>query len=129
MFRKLIRERRCLIPANCYYEWKKMPVGKQPYCIRMADESPLFIGGMWNVWHAREAGCALHFHRSDDLPKRGISDSPRPDAGDRPPEDYARWLDPKNEKIADILAPFSAEGMVAYPVSKRVNSPRTMTRS
>jgi len=47
MFRKLIRERRCLIPANCYYGWKEMPVGKRPYCIRMEDESPFFIGGMW----------------------------------------------------------------------------------
>jgi putative SOS response-associated peptidase YedK len=54
MFKKLIRERRCLIPANCYYEWKQMPVGKRPYCIRMEDESPFFIGGMWDVWHARE---------------------------------------------------------------------------
>ena len=55
MFRKLVRERRCLIPANCYYEWKEMRVGKPPYCIRMEDESPFFIGGMWDVWHAREA--------------------------------------------------------------------------
>ena len=39
LFKKLIRERRCLIPANCYYEWKQMPVGKRPYCIRMEDES------------------------------------------------------------------------------------------
>jgi putative SOS response-associated peptidase YedK len=52
MFRKLIRERRCLIAANCYYEWKQMSVGKRPYCIRMEDESPFFIGGMWDVWHA-----------------------------------------------------------------------------
>jgi hypothetical protein len=40
MFRKLIRERRCLIPANCYYEWKRTKIGKTPYCIRMEDESP-----------------------------------------------------------------------------------------
>ena len=39
LFKKLIRERRSLIPANCYYEWKQMPVGKRPYCIRMEDES------------------------------------------------------------------------------------------
>jgi putative SOS response-associated peptidase YedK len=39
MFKKLIRERRCLIPANCCYEWKEMPVGKRPYCVRMEDES------------------------------------------------------------------------------------------
>ena len=44
MFRKLIRERRCLIPANCYYEWRQMPVGKRAYCIRMEDESPFCTG-------------------------------------------------------------------------------------
>jgi putative SOS response-associated peptidase YedK len=54
MFRKLIRERRCLIPSNCYYEWKQTLIGKTSYCIRMADESPFFLGGMWDVWHARE---------------------------------------------------------------------------
>ena len=37
MFKKLIPERRCLIPANCYYQWKEMSVGKRPYCIRMED--------------------------------------------------------------------------------------------
>jgi AhpD family alkylhydroperoxidase len=61
MFRKLIRERRCLIPANCYYEWREMPVGKRPYCIRMEDESPFFIGGMWDVWHAREPDALFTF--------------------------------------------------------------------
>ena len=40
MFKKLIRERRCLILANCYYEWKQTKIGKTPYCIRMEDESP-----------------------------------------------------------------------------------------
>jgi putative SOS response-associated peptidase YedK len=54
MFKKVIRERRCLIPANCYYEWMEMKVGKWPYCIRKEDESPFFIGGMWDVWHAKE---------------------------------------------------------------------------
>ena len=54
MFQKLIRERRCLVPANCYYEWKRTPSAKTPYCIRREDESPFFIGGMWDVWHARE---------------------------------------------------------------------------
>jgi putative SOS response-associated peptidase YedK len=53
-FRRLIRERRCLIPVNCYYEWKEMPIGKRPYCVWMEDESPFFLGSMWDVWHARE---------------------------------------------------------------------------
>ena len=84
MFRKLIRERRCLIPANCYYEWKEMPVGKRPYCIRMEDESPFFIGGMWDAWTREGRGSPLHVHCTDYVPERGIRNSPRPDAGDRP---------------------------------------------
>ena len=84
MFKKLIRERRCLIPANCYYEWKEAPIGKPPYCIRMEDESPFFIGGMWDVWHARkEEGEPLHVHGPDDLTQRGVRSGPRSDAGDR----------------------------------------------
>ena len=61
MFRKLIRERRCLIPANRYYEWKETLSGKRPYCIRMADGSPFFLGGMWDVWHTRESDALFTF--------------------------------------------------------------------
>ena len=68
MFRKLIRERRCLIPVNCYYEWKETPTGKRPYCIRMADESPFFLGGMWEVWRAREPEALFTFTVLTALP-------------------------------------------------------------
>jgi putative SOS response-associated peptidase YedK len=54
MFKKLIRERRCLIPANCYYEWKQTKIGKT-HCIRLEDESPFFLDGMWDLWHAMVA--------------------------------------------------------------------------
>jgi len=50
MFRKLVLRR----SVNCYYEWKEMPVGKRPNCIRKEDELPFFIDGMWDVWHAKE---------------------------------------------------------------------------
>jgi putative SOS response-associated peptidase YedK len=124
MFRKLIRERRCLIPANCYYEWKEMPVGKRPYCIRVEDESPFFIGGMWDVWHAREPEALFTFTVLTTFPNE-VSGT----VHDRmpvivQPKDYGRWLDPENEDVADILAPPPSEGMIAYPVSRRVNSPK-----
>lgn len=53
MFRELIRERRCLIPADCFYDWKATPAGKIPYCIRMADKESFFFGGLWDVWRER----------------------------------------------------------------------------
>jgi putative SOS response-associated peptidase YedK len=104
MFRNLIRERRCLIPANCYYEWKEMPVGKRPYCIRMENESPFFIGGMWDVWHAKEEDRLYTFTVLTTFPN-GVSEQ----VHDRmpvivQPKDYERWLDPENQDVADILA-------------------------
>ena len=44
------------------------------------------------------------------------------------PKDYARWLDSENEDVTDLLAPYPAEGMIAYPVSRRVNSPKNEGR-
>lgn len=124
MFRKLIRERRCLIPANCYYEWKEMPVGKRPYCIRMEEESPFFIGGMWDVWHAKEEDRLYTFTVLTTFPNE-VSAT----VHDRmpvivQPKDYQRWLDPENEDVADIIAPPPSEGWIAYPVNRRVNGPK-----
>src|SRR5215475_1147183 len=124
MFKKLIRERRCLIPANCYYEWKQTKIGKRPHCIRMEDESPFFIGGMWDVWNAREENRLYTFTLLTTLPNE-VSAT----VHDRMPlivqaKDYQRWLDRENEEIGDILAPYPAEEMVANPVSRRVNDPK-----
>ena len=124
MFKKLIRERRCLIPANCYYEWKEMKIGKWPYCIRRKDESPFFIGGMWDVWHATEENRLYTFTVLTTLPNE-VSGQ----VHDRmpvivQPQDYQRWLDPENQDIADILTTPPSEGWIAYPVSRRVNSPK-----
>ena len=125
MFRKLIRERGCLIPANCYYEWKQMPVGKRPYCIRMEHESPFFIGGMWDLWHAKEPEALFAFTVLTTLPNEGSGM-----VHDRmpvivQPKDYERWLDPENQDISDLLASYPPDGMIAYPVSRRVNSPKS----
>jgi hypothetical protein len=107
-------EGRCLIPANCYYEWKQMPAGKRPYCIRLEDESPFFIGGMWDVWHAREPDALFTFTVLTAFPNEvsGIVHDRMPRIVQ--PKDYARWLDRENADIADLLAPYPSEGMVSY---------------
>ena len=114
MFQKLIRERRCLIPANCYYEWKQTPTGKRPYCIRMADESPFFFGGMWDVWHAREPDALFTFTVLTTLPNKVSATVHERMPLIVQPKDCARWLDRENADIADLLAPYPSEGMVAY---------------
>jgi putative SOS response-associated peptidase YedK len=101
-----------------------MPVGKRPYCIRMEDESPFFIGGMWEVWHAKEENRLYTFTVLTTFPNE-VSRL----VHDRMPvivqlKDYWRWLDPENEDVSDLLAPTPSDGWIAYPVNRWVNSPK-----
>ena len=90
----------------------------------MEDESPFFIGGMWDVWHAKEEDRLYTFTVLTTFPNE-VSAT----VHDRmpvivQPKDYQRWLDQENEDVADILATPPSEGWIAYPVSPRVNRPK-----
>jgi putative SOS response-associated peptidase YedK len=124
MFRELIRERRCLIPADCFYEWKATPAGKIPYCVRMADNEPFFFGGLWDVWHeARENAIPSFTILTTEPNELAATIHNRMPVIVRP-EHYERWLDPgvkDVKKISEVFQHFPAEEMRAYPVSRRVN--------
>lgn len=49
-YREAFKKRRCLIPADGFYEWKKVPGGKIPYSIGMKDHSPFVFAGLWETW-------------------------------------------------------------------------------
>ncbi len=118
-FRSAFKRRRCLIPANGYYEWKQRPGGKQPYYLRVADANLMAFAGIWDRWEhegeiadtfaiittrANETTAPVH----DRMPV--ILD----------PGQYAVWLDTGG---ASLLTPYAGL-MVSHPVSTRVNSPR-----
>lgn len=129
MFRKLIRERRYLVPANYYYEWKRMPAAKTPYCIRMADESPFFLGGMWDVWHAREPEALFTFTVLTTLPNDVSAQ-----IHDRIPliiqqKDYSNWLDPANQDVSNMLVPYPSKGGTARDSRLSVPGPFCSPRS
>jgi putative SOS response-associated peptidase YedK len=119
MFRKLIRERRCLIPANCYYEWKEMKVGKWPYCIRKEDKSPFFIGGMWDVRQAKDEDRLYTFTVLTTFPNEVSGQVRNRMPVIVQPKDYERWLHPEKQDVADILATPPSGGWTAYPVSSQ----------
>src|SRR5881227_2284054 len=50
------RRQRCIVPVDAFYEWKKMPAGKQPYAIVGADGLPLAMAGLWERWKDRSTG-------------------------------------------------------------------------
>lgn len=124
MFRKLIRDRRCLVPVDWFYEWKATPAGKVPHLIQMASREPFFFGGLWDTWHEGSEDAIPSFTILTCAPNELMQT-----IHDRmpvivAPQDAARWLDPGQKDISDLLRPFPAEEMTARPVSTRVNSVR-----
>ncbi|MBZ5523659.1 MAG: SOS response-associated peptidase [Acidobacteriia bacterium] len=129
-FREALKKRRCLVPANGFYEWKKMgPKDKQPYNIGMKDDGLFAFAGLWERWRdpadkspeskpletltiLTTAANALVAEVHDRMPVI-LS-----------PDDYDLWLDPgitDPARVAELLRPFDARLMKKYPVSKRVN--------
>ena len=118
-FRDAFRRRRCLVPANGYYEWRAAPGGKQPYFIRMAGAELFSFAGLWSSWQGPDGpveSCVIITTSA----KEALAD-----IHDRmpviiAPEDYEAWLE---EGGQDLLRPSAGE-MQAYLVSSRVNNPR-----
>ena len=123
-YRKAFQERRCLILADGFYEWQKTDNGKQPFYIRMQDESPFAFAGLWESWrNGREI-------RSCTIITTAPNELAAPIHNRMPvildPEDYEMWLDPdfdERDPLTSLLKPYPADVMEAYPVSRRVNKP------
>lgn len=125
-FRTAFRKRRCLVPADGFYEWLKSPGGKTPIRIAPADGGLFAFAGLWERW-ADPAGDELLTFTivttdANEMLKP-IHDR-MPVILDRAAE--GRWLDPDLDpgKLQDLIRPAPPERLIAYPVSKRVNSPR-----
>ncbi len=125
-FREAFRRRRCLIPADGFYEWKRTDRGKQPFFFKMRDEQPFSFAGLWERWEGE--GEAIE---SCTILTTAANEVLAP-VHDRMPvilhkEDYELWLDAderKRELLEDLLLPYPASEMAAYPVSTLVNSAR-----
>jgi putative SOS response-associated peptidase YedK len=126
-FRDAMRWRRCLIPADGFYEWKRLGTKeKQPYNFGMANDSPFAFAGLWERWRGEDnkviETCTILTTKPNSLVA---------DVHDRMPvilrpEDYDLWLDPgvtAPSRMTGCLQPFDARLMKKYPVSTRVNSP------
>ncbi len=124
-FRRAFRERRCLIPADGFYEWKRTNGSKQPYYIHMKEGRPFAFAGLWESWND-DGGPAI---RSCTILTTG-SNALVGGIHDRmpvilPAGSYDAWLDPEAEKeeLTALLTPYPEDEMEAYPVSRFVNSP------
>jgi putative SOS response-associated peptidase YedK len=126
-FREALRKRRCLIPADAFYEWQQLNARtRQPYAIAMKSGQPYAFAGLWENWQTPVGEALASFTILTTAPNEimaSIHDR-MPVIVD--PKDYARWLQVQDKATPplDLLKPYPAEGMEAWPVSQLVGNVR-----
>lgn len=124
-FRNAFQKRRCLIPVNGFYEWKKTPHGKIPHHITHTTESVMTFAGLWEFWHDPEGRELRTFTILTTEPNEIMA----PIHDRMPviisPADRAKWLDSGTpiEELVAMLKPCPANWLKTDEVSTLVNSP------
>lgn len=125
-FRNAFKRRRCIIPADGFYEWQKRDNGKQPMFIHATDKRPFGLAGLWEMWSDPDGSmlqtCTILTTQPNEMMAQIHNRMPVI----LEPEDYDMWLDPGDdpEQALHLLRPYPAAKMEAYPVSTTVNNPR-----
>ncbi len=123
-FRNAFKKRRCLIPANGFYEWKGGDGHKQPYYITIPSDEPFAFAGLWESWDKEEPvykSCTIITTESS----RSVQDIHNRMPVILKSENHDKWLDPEIQDPKELMAVLQ-EGMIQdmkyHPVSTKVNS-------
>jgi putative SOS response-associated peptidase YedK len=128
-FKNAYKRRRCLIPADGFYEWKLNADGKtkQPMYVRLKDGKPFALAGLWESWQDDKGNEMRSATIVTTTPNKLMAQMHNRMPVMIAPKDFERWLakgDTPPEELDDLLVPYPDGEMEAYPVSKNVNSPR-----
>lgn len=123
-FSDALKHRRCLIPADGFYEWKRSGASKQPFCFELKDGELFAFAGLWDRWRDASGNWLQTCSILTTTPNAMTSA-----VHDRMPvilnaDAYELWLDPgmnHSAELSEFLRPFDARRMRCYPVSNRVN--------
>ncbi|HEX6822556.1 MAG TPA: SOS response-associated peptidase [Candidatus Sulfotelmatobacter sp.] len=123
-FRDPMKFRRCLVPADGFYEWRRTGTVKQPFCFEINDGEMFAFGGLWDGWKDPNGEWIKSCSILTTTPNAVTSQ-----VHDRMPvilhrDDYDLWRDPGMttvEALSDLLKPYDAGMMRMFPVSSRVN--------
>lgn len=126
-YRAAYAKRRCLIPADGFYEWRTIGKAKQPYAFALESHQPFAIAGLWENWRDPATGewlrsCTMITTEANELVATVHDRMPVI----LEPSDYARWLGEEPEPLHELkalLRPFDHARMVSWPVSRALNRP------
>lgn len=126
-FRESFERRRCLVPADGFYEWHRNGKSKQPFYFQLNNETPFAFAAIWDEWRDFKAdygspsitSCSIITTRPNELLAKIHDRMPVI----LPAEAYDIWLNENSrpEELKEWLLPFPAEEMKSFPVSQRVN--------
>ena len=129
-FRNAFKHRRCLIPADGFYEWQKIEKRKQPHFLTLTSKEPFAFAGLWEVWEKKEGmrheSCTILTTEA----KGDIRDIHHRMPVILPPDAFKAWLDPENkdtQSLETLIQNEHLQTLSGYPVSTFVNSPRNNT--
>jgi len=129
-FRDAFRRRRCLIPADGFYEWMGIGKAKQPMFIHRPDAGVICFGGLWERWKDLTSDTEIESATIITVPASAVI---QPIHDRMPliirPENYDLWLDPRTpiDRVQQLLTPYDGD-LAAHPVSTLVNRPAVDSR-
>ena len=125
-FSESFQRRRCLIPADGFYEWQRTGKMSQPYYFQMKDAAPFTFAGIWDKWHCNGrsvVSCAIITTKANELMAPIHHRMPVI----LEPQSHDLWLDDnsRSPELRSLLLPFSASEMRSHAVSYDVNHTKT----
>jgi putative SOS response-associated peptidase YedK len=132
VFREAFARRRCIVPVDSFYEWKKLDaITKQPYAIALADRSLMALAGLWETWRSRANNETIRsFTIVTTTPNALCADLHNRMPAILPPERWSTWLgeEPAEpDQLKSLLVPYKGE-MAGRSASASATS-RTTTRA
>jgi putative SOS response-associated peptidase YedK len=129
-FRDALKSRRCLVPADVFYEWRRSEKQKKPFAIALTEQQPFAFAGLWDRWKA-EDGTPIESFTITTTSSNPVMQP----LHDRMPcilgrSDYRTWLEPGNPARLpiDLLRPYPSQNMYYWPVDQRVGNVRNDDR-
>ncbi|PIQ97954.1 MAG: hypothetical protein COV67_01415 [Nitrospinae bacterium CG11_big_fil_rev_8_21_14_0_20_56_8] len=123
-FKNSFKTRRCLVPADGFFEWKTDGKSKRPHYIFLKSKDLFAMAGIWSQWDREETPLLTYSIITTPANSRLAPLHPRMPVI-LAPENYGAWLDPATEAIhlQSLLAPYPSDFMDHYEISGLVNSP------
>ena len=126
-FREAFQRRRCLVPVDNFYEWKKTATGKQPYAIALADHRLMALAGLWENWRSSAGEWVRSFAIITTTPNELCAELHDRMPVVLAPETWPAWLGEQpvvSLQLKALLAPYPSAKMTCWPVSPRVGNVR-----